>query len=357
VCVPARAADVLFVQTNAPNGSNAVRVIASSSGGKLRSAGSFRTGQSGTGRAIHSQGTLETTGDGHHLLALDVGSSTITVFQVGHGKLERTDRGGSGGRRPISIASAGNRVFVLNAGSGPNLSVFDVQGTSGRLTPVMTVPLAQGNAHPYAVAASPSGSRVAVSYEKGSGGRDVELFEFAGNQVTGSALVAVSGGGPGALAFSGEDQLLVGRMAHPGPGLANYAIGPGSTTLSMISQTPRSLCWIKNDGSGSLGWATFPSSVTAFERGSGGSISSLKSRHLSGRTSDLTIGGSQKHLYVLNERHAKVRVLALDPLTLSVLGASPPLPKTTTGLVDLPNSIGGFNTKTANSHPLSGAAR
>jgi 6-phosphogluconolactonase (cycloisomerase 2 family) len=333
--VPARAADVLFAQTNAPSGANAVRVITSGSDGKLRSAGSFRTGQSGTGRAVHSQGTLVTTGDGHHLLALDVGSSTITVFRAGHGKLERTDRGGSGGRRPISIASAGNRVFVLNAGSGPNLSVFDVQATSGRLTPVISVPLAQGNASPYAVAASPSGSRVAVSYEKGTGGRDVELFEFAGNQLKGSSLVAVSGGGPGALAFSGEDQLLVGRMHGPGPGLASYTIGPGSTSLSLVGQLGVLPCWVQNDGGGSLGWATSPSSVTAFARGSGGSISSLKSRHLSGRTSDLAIGRSQKRLYVLNERHAKVRVLALDPRTLTVLSASPPLPKTTTGLVDL----------------------
>jgi 6-phosphogluconolactonase (cycloisomerase 2 family) len=353
--VPARAADVLFVQTNAPNGANAVRVITSRSDGKLRSAGSFRTGQSGTGHAIHSQGTLVTTQDGHHVLALDVGSSTITVFRVGNGKLTRTDRGGSGGRRPISIASAGNRVFVLNAGSGPNLSVFDVQGTSGRLTPVLSVPLAQGNARPYAVATSPSGHRAAVSYEKGTGGRDVEVFEFAGNQLTGSSLVAVSGGGPGALAFSGEDQLLVGRMAHPGPGLANYAIGPGATTLSLVGQMAEDSCWIENGDN--LGWATFPSSVTAFARGSGGSLSSVKSRHLSGRTSDLAIGTSQKRLYVLNERHAKVRVLALDPRTLSVLGASPLLPKTTTGLVDLPNSIGGFSTKTANSHPLRGSAR
>jgi 6-phosphogluconolactonase (cycloisomerase 2 family) len=344
--VPARAADVLFVQTNAPNGANAVRVITSRSDGKLRSAGSFRTGQSGTGRTVHSQGTLATTRDGHHLLVLDVGSSTITVFRVGHGKLERTDRGGSGGRQPISITIAGSRVFVLNAGSGPNLSVFDVQRTSGRLTPVISVPLAQGNAHPYAVASSPSGHRVAVSYEKGTGGKDVELFEFAGNQLTGSSFVAVDGGGPGALAFSGEDQLLVGRMRGPGPGLASYAIGAGANTLSLISRTSQFLCWIKNDGSGSLGWATFPSAVTAFARGSDGSISTLKSRHLAGGTSDLAIGRSRKRLYVLNERHAKVRALALDPSTLDVLSASPPLPKTTTGLVDLPNGIGGFNRST-----------
>ena len=344
--MPARAADVLFVQTNAPNGANAVRVIASKSDGTLRSAGSFRTGQSGTGRTVHSQGTLVTTGDGRHLLALDVGSSTITVFRVGHGKLERTDRGGSGGRQPISITSAGSRVFVLNAGSGPNLSVFDVQGTSGRLTPVISVPLAQGNAHPYAVASSPSGHRVAVSYEKGTGGKDVELFEFAGNQLTGSSLVAVNGGGPGALAFSGEDLLLVGRMRGPGPGLASYAIGAGANTLSLVGQLGFLPCWVENDGGGSLSWATSPSAVTAFARGSGGSISSLRSRHLSGGTSDLAIGRSQKRLYVLNERHAKVRVLALDPSTLDVVSASPPLPKTTTGLVELPGGIGGFNRST-----------
>jgi hypothetical protein len=343
VCVPARAADVLAVQTNAPNGDNAVRVIISKSNGKMRSAGSFRTGQSGTGRRIHSQGTLVATQDGHHLLTLDVGSSTITVFRVGQGRLTRTDRRGSGGRRPISIASAGNRVFVLNAGRGPNLSVFDVEGKSGRLTPVLSVPLSQRNARPYAVAPSPSGGRVAVSYEKGAAGKHVELLEIAGDQVTSSALVPVSGGGPGALAFSGEDQLLVGRMAQPGPGIASYAIGPGATSLSLVGQIAAGSCWIENGLlSSNLSWATFPSSVTAFTRASDGSIGSARTRHLAGRTSDLTIGSSRKRLYVLNERSAGVRVLALDPRTLSVLGASPWLRRTTTGIVDLPNNIGGF---------------
>jgi hypothetical protein len=231
---------------------------------------------------------------------------------------------------------------VLNAGRGPNLSVFDLEGKSGRLTPVLDVPLSQRNAHPYAVAASPSGGRVAVSYEKGAAGKDVQLFGIAGDQIASSALVPVSGGGPGALAFSGEDQLLVGRMAHPGPGIASYAIGAGATTLSLVGRVPQSLCWIKNDGSGNLGWGTFPSSVTAFTRGADGSIGSVRTRHLAGRTSDLTIGSSRKRLYVLNARSAGVRVLALDPRTLSVLGASPWLRRTTTGIVDLPNNIGGF---------------
>jgi hypothetical protein len=181
-----------------------------------------------------------------------------------------------------------------------------------------------------------------VSYEKGTAGRDVELFEIAGDQITSSALVPVRGGGPGALAFSGEDQLLVGRMAHPGPGLASYAIGPGSATLSLVDQVAQDMCWITNGDPGNLGWATFPSSVTAFTRGADGSIGTVRTKHLPGHTSDLTIGRSQKRLYVLNERSAGVRVLALDPRTLSVLGASPPLPKTTTGLVDLPTSTGGF---------------
>jgi hypothetical protein len=114
----------------------------------------------------------------------------------------------------------------------------------------------------------------------------------------------------------------------------------------MIGEIGALPCWIEAIRQpSSLGWATSPSTATAFARGSDGSISSLKSRHLAGRTSDLTIGTSQKRLYILNERHGKVRVLALDPRTLAIRGASPPLPKTTTGLVDLPNGIGGFDAK------------
>ena len=346
LCAPARAADTLFVQTNAPDGRNAVRALVSTSNGALRSAGTFRTGQSGTGRRVESQGTLATTEDGRHLAVLDVGSSTVTVFRLGGGRLRVTDRLGSGGRRPISIASAGgNRFLVLNAGGTPGLSGFELQ--DGTLVPLegLRAPLSQPGASPYQVAVSPSGRGVAVSYEDGTEGRDVELFEVSGDRLESRAVAAVQGGAPSPLSFFGESTLVVGRMGPGEPGLATYSVGAGLDSLSLQSSLTSGgalPCWIQVSSASGRGWATSPTTVGVFAVGPGAKLESLRSRRLAGRTSDLWIGETEKNLYVLNERRGRVRVLTLHPSRLTFLGSSEFLPRTTTGIVDLPNNIGGF---------------
>jgi 6-phosphogluconolactonase len=335
----------VFVQTNAPGGANAVQVMISTSGGALRSAGTFRTGRSGTGRQIKSEGTMAATKNGRYLVVLDSGSSTVTVFRVGGGRLKRTDRIASGGQRPVSVATSGNRLLVLNAGGASTIAGFDVDQRSGQIVavPGLSGQLAQSGARPYSVAISPSGGRVAVSYERGSTGRDVEMFTLSGDRLTSNGVVAVSGGHPGALSFIADDRLLVGRMGQGGPGLATYAIAQGIGPLAPINTAASFSCWIENNGAGTRGWATFPSSVATFPLSSGGAIGTVLFARLPGRTSDLTLGATGRRLYVLNQRNGRVRVLALNARTLKLLGTSPRMPATSTGIVDLPNNIGGFS--------------
>jgi hypothetical protein len=256
-----------------------------------------------------------------------------------------TDRLGSGGRRPVSIASAGpNRFLVLNAGGSPGLAGFDLE--NGTLVPVagLNATLSQPGANPYQVAVSPSGGAAAVSYEDGTQGRDVELFELSGDRLTSRALAAVQGGAPSPLAFLGESALLVGRMGPGDPGLATYAVEPGFGGLSPLGLTSGGAlpCWVQISSLGSRGWATSPSAVSTFPLGADRKLGNARSRSLAGRTSDVAIGEKDRRLYVLNERRGRVRVLALHPRGLSLLGSSGSLPRTTTGIVDLPNNIGGF---------------
>jgi hypothetical protein len=128
-------------------------------------------------------------------------------------------------------------------------------------------------------------------------------------------------------------------MSSSGPGLATYAVGQGFRRISAIGA---GLCWLTSNGGGTLAWATSLSSVRAFGISSGGTLRSLRSKQLRGRTSALTLGQGGRRLYVLNKRDHRVRVLALDPQKLTVIGSSPRLPGTSTGIVDLPNNIGGF---------------
>jgi 6-phosphogluconolactonase (cycloisomerase 2 family) len=336
---------VLFVQTNAPNGGNAVRVLVAGKGGKFRSAGTFRTGQSGTGKDIPSDGTMVLTSDRRHLAVLDMGSSALTVFRVGKGRLVRTDRLGSGGRHPVSVAAGpDDRLVVLNAGGVPNLAGFKVRRKSGNLAPLrsLSAPLSQRKAGAYAVALSPNGKRAAVSYAKARGGRDLELFSVAGGRLKSSRVAAVGGGRPSPISFLRNDRILVGRMASSGPGVAVYAVGQGLRKISSIDGVLP--CWVEVDGGGTLGWGASPTAVSAFAIGPGGKLGKPRLRRLPGRTYDLTLGEGGHRLYVLSERGGGVRVLAVNPRKLDVIGASPRLPRTSTGIVDLPNSIGGFPT-------------
>jgi hypothetical protein len=151
-------------------------------------------------------------------------------------------------------------------------------------------------------------------------------------------MAAVEGGSPGALTFIGEETLLVGRMGPGDPGLASYTIGEQGLVARSLTSGGALPCWLIVDGSS--GWATSPSSVSTFAVSSDGSLGSLRTRSLRGRTSDLTSGERGRRLYVLNERRGHVRVLTLNARSLAFLGSSPEMPGTSTGIVDLPNNIG-----------------
>jgi 6-phosphogluconolactonase (cycloisomerase 2 family) len=88
----------------------------------------FAAGGAGTGAGLASQGALQLSSDGRYLLAVDAGSSQISVLQVGwDGSLQLVPGGvvSSDGPTPVSIAVHGNLVYVANAGtSGPNFTGF-----------------------------------------------------------------------------------------------------------------------------------------------------------------------------------------------------------------------------------------
>ena len=81
----------------------------------------FAAGGAGTGSGIGSQGALQESADGRYLLAVDAGSSQISVLRIGHdGALEPVSRSpfSSDGIEPVSIAVNRNLVYVANAGNG-----------------------------------------------------------------------------------------------------------------------------------------------------------------------------------------------------------------------------------------------
>jgi 6-phosphogluconolactonase len=96
----------------------------------------FLVGGSGTGQADASQGSLQLSADGRHLLAVDAGSDQISVLRI---KPDGSLQGAGGspvdsnGVDPVSIAVHDDLVYVANA--GPGTSSGDTNYTGFTLNP------------------------------------------------------------------------------------------------------------------------------------------------------------------------------------------------------------------------------
>src|SRR3954447_17384728 len=72
----------VYTQTNAPAG-NAVHRLRRGPDGSLTPVATCRTGGTGTGAGLGSQGAVALSDDGRVVIAVDAGSNDIAVFRVG----------------------------------------------------------------------------------------------------------------------------------------------------------------------------------------------------------------------------------------------------------------------------------
>jgi hypothetical protein len=121
----------VYTLTNAPGG-NEVLIFDRWSDGSLSADGSVPAGGLGTGAGLGSQGALIL--DGRWLLAVNAGSDDISMLNT-HASLQVRDVEPSGGDMPISVTIHGPFVYVLNTGSGGNISGFRID-KQGDLTPI-----------------------------------------------------------------------------------------------------------------------------------------------------------------------------------------------------------------------------
>ena len=106
----------VYTQTNATTG-NAVHRLDRGPDGSLTWVATYRTGGTGTGAGLGSQGAVALSDDGRVLIAVDAGSNDIASFHIGRrGHLTLVDREPSGGVMPVSVDIAGGTAYVLNAG-------------------------------------------------------------------------------------------------------------------------------------------------------------------------------------------------------------------------------------------------
>ncbi len=297
----ASSADAVYVLSNQAAG-NSVVAYDRAADGTLTLDGSYPTGGLGTGAGLGSQGAIVVDDSGRHVYAVNAGSDTITSFDVTSSGLRRSSTVSSGGDVPISISVEGNLAYVLNTGSGGNVSGFRI--ANGRLValPHSTRGLSGTAADAAEVAISPDGRELVVT-EKATSLIDVYALNNAGF-ATGRTSVASAGAVPFGFSFTPSGDLAV---SEAGPSAAStYDVGAsGLTPISTsVANTEAAACWLvvtddgqfayTGNGGGSQSISGYDlgadSSLTAFDDGG-------KTGTAAGGVSDIALASGSEFLY------------------------------------------------------------
>jgi 6-phosphogluconolactonase (cycloisomerase 2 family) len=247
---------VVFVQTDNTAG-NQVVAYDRSGNGSLAPAGIYNTGGMGgqlTGSVVDhlaSQGSLTYDQRGATLYAVNAGSNTVSVFSVHGDRLALRQVVNSGGTFPVSVATYGNLVYVLNAESGGSVQgyvnffghLFAIPGSNRALglDPTATPQFVNT---PGQVAFSPDGSKLIVTTK--ANGSDIDVFGVGRFGLLSPAPVVNSepGAVPFAISFDAAGHLVIAEAGTNA--LATFTLNPGGTVtpIDAVGTGQSATCWV-----------------------------------------------------------------------------------------------------------------
>jgi 6-phosphogluconolactonase len=303
----------------------------------------FAAGGAGLSSGLASQGAIQVTSDGRFLLAVDAGSSQISVLRI-------TANGvpvlvgqpvSSGGIQPVSVAvSRAGLVYVANSGAGGS-------GYSGfRLNPVgKLIPV------PHSTVTVPDGSGLGDVFFNSTGGRLVgartgssqidsfvvlpngRLSAAPGSPFTGQGLgqlgAEFSPVNPSQLFVSNaHNGALIGTVSAYRDGFLGRLTSIGSSPYPDFQTAP---CWVEisHDGRYLFTVNTGSGSISSYSINRDGSLALIGSFTISGGGADIDarLSPDGKYLLVDGAGHNFVSVFAVDGGNLTELPTSPtPLP-------------------------------
>jgi 6-phosphogluconolactonase (cycloisomerase 2 family) len=291
--------------------------------GSLTVVATYRTGGTGTGAGLGSQGAVALSDDGRVLLAVDAGSNDVAAFRVTRrGHLTLVDRLPSGGVMPVSVDIADGSAYVLNQGGTPSVAAFDLDG-SGRLRARSVTPLAPGASGAAQVSVAPDGRSLVVT-ERGS--NRLETFPLRFRRVGAPDVTPSSGPVPFGFAFSPRGDLVVSEAGLST--VSSYRNGHVISASLAVGQG--AACWVAIDPQGRYAYTgNATGSVSGFEIKRDGSLRALNADGLtatSPRPNDLAFAGG--YLYVINPNVGTITAYqqrsdgSLQPLPGADLGTS-----------------------------------
>jgi 6-phosphogluconolactonase len=295
----------VYTQTNSPTG-NAVHRLDRGPDGLLTPVATYRTGGTGTGAGLGSQGAVALSDDGRVVIAVDAGSNDIASFRVGRrGHLTLVDLQPSGGVTPNSVDIADGSAYVLNSGGTPNVTGFDVDG-SGMLRPRGTTNLAAGAAGAAQVSVARGGRDLVVSERLAN---RIETLPLKFGRIGAPVITPSSGAVPFGFAFSPRGDLIASEAGAST--VSSYRLAGDGTARVITASLPvgqAAACWVAITQDGRFAYTgNATGSISGFSVGEDGGLTALNPDGLtatSTRPNDLAIAG--RYLYAINPAPGEV---------------------------------------------------
>jgi 6-phosphogluconolactonase len=267
----------VFVATNDVH-HNAVIMYSRSGSGALSYLGTFETGgrgQGGINDPLQSQSSLLLSGDHKFLLAVNAGSSTLSLFEVHSDRLKLLETKPTEGGNPVSVAMHDDLVYVANVGGTYHTAGFHLMPWGElKFVPNSKQPLSSLDTEPSTVAFSPDGSKLIVTERQTS---KIDVFTVdADGSLSNPVVNAAQGVEPFGAAFAPSGALLV---SEAGSGAVSaYGINSDNTLDVITSKSPSSgaaTCWVIPMGPFAYASSAITSSISGYKLGTAGDLTAL----------------------------------------------------------------------------------
>jgi 6-phosphogluconolactonase len=341
--IGASAVGAVYTQTNDAT-ANAVRAFARASDGTLTFVADYPTGGQGNGApGLGSQGAV-IIAEERFLLAVNAGSNQVSSFRIGASGLTLVETIPSGGTMPVSVASFGRLVYVLNAGGTGNVTGFLLDNT-GDLTPIAgsTRPLSATGTEPAQVGFHPRGRRLVVT-EKATNKIDVYVVN-PDRTLTGPTVHPSNGATPFGFEFSQRGYLVVSEAFGGAPdasATSSYALGDdGLITLSKSVPTlETAACWVVITSDQRYAYVTNTGSntITGYRLAPNGTLTRLNDNGITATTQigpiDAAFSRNSQFLYTLDRGSSAISIFSVNANgSLTKVGTQAGLPTTSFGLI------------------------
>jgi 6-phosphogluconolactonase len=328
----------VYVMSNASTG-NAVIVFNRAADGTLTQGGEVATGGLGSGAGVlppplpaspgpdplQSQDAMAMTEDGRFLLAVNAGSSEVSVMAVTGNGLKLVNKVSSGGVFPVSIAIHNRLVYVLNEGENPE----NIVGGIGNVTAfnlddagiLHAIPNSTRTLGPDTGASdvlfSPDG-RTLIATEMFT--NKMDIFQIADDgTIKNASSISSNTPTPFGAAFGRNNVLAVTEIDVVTVDGRRQGVANASTTSSYQLTAPGTLqpvskaiptnrtgsCWIRFSKDGRFAYTgdTGAGTISIFQVSAGGELTLVNVANVGGAFSapvDLDVTPSGRFLYVLS---------------------------------------------------------